>query len=94
MRVRRAYEINERLLIVSKTHVSIENIVKNVFPETFHTLCYYHLLEIKHYDEYVANMYHITTYAYELEEYNKVVSVIESMSLSSYQKLLKVGPNR
>ncbi|KAL5541110.1 hypothetical protein UlMin_043396 [Ulmus minor] len=44
MRVKHVFGVNLALLIVSDQHHSINSAVKEVFPQAFHGICMYHLL--------------------------------------------------
>ncbi|KAH6776331.1 hypothetical protein C2S52_013892 [Perilla frutescens var. hirtella] len=91
-----AFGCNPETLIVSDAHISINNVVQEVFPGTPHRLCYYHLLnKFTRYGKGVTSMFYKVAYNYRRIAYDKEMAAIHALSPNgAYTKLMDIGPER
>ncbi|KAH6770491.1 hypothetical protein C2S52_015294 [Perilla frutescens var. hirtella] len=77
-------------------HISISNVINEVFRGTAHGLCYFHMLrKLTHWGVGVTKMFHRASYAYRGSVYNKSMESIRKISPDrAYRKLLNDGPER
>ncbi|XP_062115526.1 uncharacterized protein LOC133829753 [Humulus lupulus] len=82
--IKECYGEREELCIVSDRHESIENAIKNVFPNVTHGVCSYHLFcNIKtkfRTDAEATNIaFHAAAKAYNLEDFEKYMKDLDSL---------------
>ncbi|XP_057807889.1 uncharacterized protein LOC131022422 [Salvia miltiorrhiza] len=92
-----AYGQNSETLIVSDAHISIQNVVKEVYPHAAHGLCYYHLLnKITRYGKAAVAFYQKAAYAYRESDFDKAMASLKALNKDggAYTKLMQVAPER
>ncbi|KAK3198256.1 hypothetical protein Dsin_021671 [Dipteronia sinensis] len=85
----------DRVMLVSDRHNGIFNAMETIFPDAAHGICAYHLAQnlkrfYKQRDD-VIWLYYRATYAYRIEEFDRVMSELKETYCKVYDKLLAAG---
>ncbi|XP_062112481.1 uncharacterized protein LOC133823641 [Humulus lupulus] len=83
-KIKECYGEREELCIVSDRHESIENAIKNVFPNVTHGVCSYHLFcniktKFKTDAEATSIAFHAAAKAYNMEDFEKYMKDLDSL---------------
>ncbi|KAL6513030.1 hypothetical protein OROMI_034645 [Orobanche minor] len=77
-KLKAAFGCPNNLLIVSDGHQSIAYAVAEVFPNSQHGLCCYHIQKnLARYGQHAEYIFNLAAYTYRIEEYNKAMASLE-----------------
>ncbi|KAL5564578.1 hypothetical protein UlMin_027742 [Ulmus minor] len=99
MRVKHVYGVNSALVIVSNRHRSINSAVKEVFPQAFHGICMYHMLnnlktKFKYKTKELEQHYIQTAKSYNLQDFHVLFYTLCSAVPRVKEYLESVGLDR
>ncbi|KAL5576418.1 hypothetical protein UlMin_018117 [Ulmus minor] len=99
MRVKHVFGVNPALVIVSDRHRRINSAVKEVFPQAFHGICMYHLLnnlktKFKSKTKELEQHYIQTAKSYNIQDFHMLVYTLCSTVPGVKEYLKSVGLDR
>ncbi|KAK3218624.1 hypothetical protein Dsin_012594 [Dipteronia sinensis] len=88
-------QYSDRVMLVSDRHTGIFNATEAIFPDAAHGICAYHLAQnlkrfCKQWDD-VIWLYYRATYAYRIEEFDRVMNESKETYRKVYNELLGAG---
>ncbi|KAK3224394.1 hypothetical protein Dsin_011419 [Dipteronia sinensis] len=94
-KLRKVIQYLDRVMLVSDRHNGIFNAMEAIFPDAAHGICAYHLAQnLKRFCKQRDNviwLYYRATYAYRIEEFDRVMSELKETYCKVYDELLVAG---
>ena len=92
---RKGIQNPDRVMLISDRHNGIFNAVETIFPDAAHGICAYHLAQnlkrfCKQRDD-VMWLYYRATYAYHIEEFDRLMGELKETCRKVYDELMAVG---